>query len=123
MQLLKTDWQQKGSLQVGAPNTEAAARWIFNNMTKKNKKLLGSILRNWFEVSNAGWLDDGTAEMWSMVIEDRGRALNKAIMAGKLGKDMCTVPTHRNYWRHAIGATICELIAQCELDPEWIYEG
>lgn len=121
MMLQKTDWDQRGSWKVGAEDTEIVARWVFEHMTQKNKKLLGNILNGWFGTKpNREWLNDSVARLWGFVIEDRAKAYNKAAMSGQLGPQARVGPFNRQDHQHAVGATICELIEAGELKPDFL---
>ncbi|MFS1429096.1 hypothetical protein LMH73_018605 [Vibrio splendidus] len=104
------NWQLKDCrVKIDDADTIAWAQFIIDNLTTKNKDSLKGMLT--MTVKCFGWLSEDAAMMFGSVIEDRTKALIKAIDSGK-------VPSYRypslSYQRerHILGATICELIAQ-----------
>lgn len=118
------DWNFKeGQIKLSDPDTERYARWVFDHMTKANKKTLKNSLRVYFsnpEIKNK-WLQPGIAMIIGIIVNDRKEALIKASANGDYG--IKSIPgLNREDQRNIIGAAICELITSGELTPDFTPE-
>lgn len=92
-------------------DTKQWALWIMNNLTKNNKDYISKVLPIMIQIN--GWLSEDTAMMLAPVIEDRTKALIKAIDSGKVeSKKICSLTYARE--RYQVGAAICEIVSQGE---------
>lgn len=90
-------------------DTKAWAEFIINNLTTNNKKVLSGMLP--FLVKHYGWLSVEVAMQFGSVIEDRTKALMKAINSDLVTSKMYPSLSYQRE-RNVLGAAICELIAQ-----------
>lgn len=107
----KHNWKfrTKCWVKIDSIETQNWAMWIISNLTKKNIALLKGIMP--ITVSQFGWLNEQTAGILCMVIEDRQRALIKAVDKGEC--ESHKYPSFvKKIEREHVGAAICELVAQ-----------
>lgn len=104
------DWNLKNCrVKIDDPDTRAWAEFVINNLTKSNKDVLQGTLPVTLMMN--GWLSEDTAMMFSSIIEDRWKAMVKAVDNGKLkSKTYPSLGYQRE--RHVVGAAICELMSQ-----------
>jgi len=115
----KHDWKfrTKSWVKIDCIHTQTWALWIINNLTKSNIELLKGIMP--ITIAQFGWLNEQTAGILCMIIEDRQDALMKARTkeidkALDRGEDVTEMyPTfNKKVQREYVGAAICELVAQ-----------
>ncbi len=108
----KHDWKFRTKCWVKIDNihTQKWALWIINNLTKKNVELLKGIMP--ITIQQCGWLDEHTAGLLSIVVEDRQSALIKAVDKGECGEIYKYPSFTKKIEREHVGAAICELVSQ-----------
>jgi peptidyl-tRNA hydrolase len=96
-------------IKVHNPDTQRWAKFILDNLTKHDKDVLKGCLPIMVKLN--GWLHEDTAGMMCMAVESRTQALIKAIDKGDVTSQSYPSTSYQRE-RHAIGAAMCELIAQ-----------
>ena len=104
------NWDLKGSQKLTDPDVEIYARWIFTNMTQKNKKCLKGMTRFY-----TSWLNQDVARYLAIIVNDRKHALIKAIDKGQC-RAIKYPAVSKDYHREVIGAAMCELLHAGELN-------
>ncbi len=107
----KHDWQFKTKcrIEVSDADTQQWALFIINNLTKQNVEVLKGYMPITIQIH--GWLDEHTASLFAPIVEDRTKALLKAVENGACQSGKYPTLSYARE-REVVGAAICELVEQ-----------
>lgn len=107
----KHNWQFKTRCRVDVrdSDTQQWALFIINNLTKQNLEVLKGYMPITLKIN--GWLDEHTASLFAPIVEDRTKALIKAVERGECQSVKYPTLSYARE-REVVGAAICELVEQ-----------
>ena len=102
------NWEsEKGSIKIGSEYSKTVAKWMIDNLNKKERKVFDSYINQYDD-----YLQEGLANLLTVIVQVSASkaSFTKACTKGFGKKDFPIGGINRSYHHYSIAATICEML-------------